>query len=175
MVYQVHLLHHRLEYSGGTQVELWTPDRTTCINNYRANNSSSTSRPLPHKRPRPPLCPRYVTTTIDPLYTIYALFLIIACFSILYSSLHVFVYFFTLHILFVGYFISICAGLYSKGIWKKNVRFFLIFPINEFRICFLTDRSKTSTSNLLIMLQVFRKVMSLMHLILELFISFFFS
>lgn len=67
-MYLVHLPHHRLAYSGGTQVELWTPDRTTCISNCRANNSSSTSRPLPHKRPRPPLCPRYVATTIDPLY-----------------------------------------------------------------------------------------------------------
>lgn len=138
-MYLVHLPHHRLAYSGGTQVELWTPARTTCISNCRANNSS-TSRPLPHKRPRPPLCPRYVATTIDPLYAssfsrYCLLFNFIQVYSIVFfHPIHHYIY---IHLYIYFSLTSICAGFfYALGRKAAEIYGLLIFLVNQFRIAF---------------------------------------
>lgn len=131
-MYLVHLPRHRLAYSGGTQVELWTPDRTTCISNCRANNSSSTSRPLPHKRPRPPLCPRYVATTIDPLYAS-SFSRYIACFSILYD--YILSFFHPLCHIHIYVLVCVCARVCVRACVRVCTHiyiFFLLFARDSF-------------------------------------------
>lgn len=137
-MYLVHLPHHRLAYSGGTQVELWTPARTTCISNCRANNSS-TSRPLPHKRPRPPLCPRYVATTIDPLYaSSFSRYCLLFNFIQVYSIVFFTLYIITFTYIYIYIFrLLLFARDSFMHLEEKRLRYgLLIFLDNQFRIAF---------------------------------------